>query len=113
MRSYPGWSSEGLARFKTLMLEVFYPLSHNFLINHNDANITNYWANWDLCTICGILAIGVLCDRTDLYDEAIAYYKTGRATARRRTTSTCSIPATSASGRKAGATRATPRSAWR
>ncbi|SDD08420.1 Alginate lyase [Variovorax sp. CF079] len=78
MRSYPGWSSEGVARFQKLLLEVFYPLSHSFLIKHNDANITNYWANWDLCAICAILAIGVFCDRTDLYDEAIAYYKTGR-----------------------------------
>ena len=78
MRSYPGWLPEDLARFQKLMLEVFYPLSHDFLINHNGANITNYWANWDLCAICCILAVGVLCDRADLYDEALAYYKSGR-----------------------------------
>jgi hypothetical protein len=78
MRSYAGWSPEGVARFQKLLLDVFYPLCHGFLLNHNGANITNYWANWDLCNVCGILAIGVFCDRTDLYDEAIAYYKTGR-----------------------------------
>ena len=78
MRTYPGWQAEDLARFQTLLLEVFYPLSHDFLLRHNDANITNYWANWDLCAICCILAVGVLCDRRDLYDEALAYYKSGR-----------------------------------
>ena len=78
MRSYPGWLPEDLARFQKLMLEVFYPLSHSFLIDHNGSNITNYWANWDLCAICAIFAIGVLCDRSDLYDEALTYYKSGR-----------------------------------
>jgi len=78
MRSYSGWLPEDLARFQKLMLEVFYPLSHSFLIDHNGSNITNYWANWDLCAICAIFAIGVLCDRSDLYDEALSYYKSGR-----------------------------------
>ena len=78
MRSYPGWQAADVAAFQKLMLEVFYPLSHSFLVDHNGSNITNYWANWDLCAICAILAIGVLCDRRDLYDEAIAYYKSGR-----------------------------------
>lgn len=81
MRTYSGWSAEGLARFQALLLNVFYPLSHSFLTDHNGtehSNITNYWANWDLCNINAILAIGVCCDRPDLYDEAISYYKTGR-----------------------------------
>jgi hypothetical protein len=78
MRSYSGWSAEGIARFQNLLLTVFYPLSHQFLQVHNGADITNYWANWDLCSIAGILAIGVFCDRRDLYDEALTYYRTGR-----------------------------------
>ena len=78
MRSYSGWSADGIARFQRLLLEVFYPLSHDFLVNHNGADITNYWASWDLLSICGVMAIGVFCDRVDLYDEAMNYYKTGR-----------------------------------
>lgn len=78
MRGYKGWSPEGLARFQKLLLEVFYPHCHGFLTIHNGADITNYWANWDLCNINAILAIGVCCDRRDLYDEAIHYYKHGR-----------------------------------
>ena len=78
MRTYPGWKAEDLAAFQSLMLNVFYPMNHYFLRDHNFVDITNYWANWDLCSICSMLAIGVLCDRTDLYDEAIGYYKSGR-----------------------------------
>jgi hypothetical protein len=78
MRTYPGWSQAGVARFQQWLLDIFYPLSHDFLVNHNGADITNYWANWDLCSLCNILAIGVFCDREDLYDEALAYYKAGR-----------------------------------
>ncbi len=77
MRTYSGWAPADFARFQNLMLTVFYPLNHQFLTGHNDADITNYWANWDQCNLASVLAIGVLCDRADLYDEAIAYYKTG------------------------------------
>jgi hypothetical protein len=78
MRTYSGWKAEDFTAFRLLMLNVFYPLNHGFLRDHNFANITNYWANWDQCSICSMLAIGVLCDRRDIYDEAINYYKTGR-----------------------------------
>ncbi|HKX42952.1 MAG TPA: LamG-like jellyroll fold domain-containing protein [Burkholderiaceae bacterium] len=78
MRTYSGWKAEDFAAFQNLLLTVFYPMSHDFLVNHNGANITNYWANWDLCAISCVLAVGVLCDRADIYDEAIAYYKSGR-----------------------------------
>jgi hypothetical protein len=78
MRSYSGWSEQGIADFQQLLLTVFYPLSHDFLNNHNGADITNYWASWDLLSICGVLAIGVFCDRLDIYDEAVSYFKTGR-----------------------------------
>ena len=74
MRDYPGFD---LARFKTMMLNVFYPLNNQFLINHNDACITNYWANWDLCTMNSILAIGILCDDGAKYDQAVNYFKNG------------------------------------
>jgi hypothetical protein len=77
MRTYPGWAAADLAQFQNMMLTVFYPLNHQFLVQHNGADITNYWANWDQCTLAAILAIGVLCDREDIYDEAVTYYKNG------------------------------------
>jgi hypothetical protein len=77
MRTYSGWAAADFTRFKDMMLNEFYPLNEDFLTNHNTACITNYWANWDLCNMASILAIGVLCDRRDLYNRAINYFKTG------------------------------------
>lgn len=74
MRGYTGFD---LARFKTMMLNVFYPMNNSFLVNHNDACITNYWANWDLCSMNSILAIGILCDDAAKYDQAVTYFKNG------------------------------------
>ena len=78
MRSYSGWKTTDFRRFQQMMLTVFYPMNHDFLENHNTAAITNYWANWDLCNIASVMAIGVLCDRRDLYDEAVDYFYHGR-----------------------------------
>lgn len=74
MRGYPGFD---LGRFKTMMLEVFYPLSDSFLTNHNGAFITNYWANWDLMSMCNVLAIGILCDDRAKIERAVEYFKHG------------------------------------
>lgn len=74
VRDYAGFD---LARFKTMMLNVFYPLNNDFLLNHNTACITNYWANWDLCNMNSILAIGILCDDAAKYDQAVNYFKNG------------------------------------
>ena len=77
MRSYPGWAAADFARFQNMMLTVFYSMNHDFLVNHNGACISNYWANWDLCNMASMLGIGVLCDRRDIYNEAIDYFKNG------------------------------------
>jgi len=74
MRGYPGFD---LARFQTMMLNVFYPLNNAFLTKHNDACITNYWANWDLCTMASVLAIGILCADQAKIDQAVTYFRTG------------------------------------
>ena len=78
MRTYAGWAAADRARLQKMLLDHFYPWISGFLVNHAGSKITNFWANWDLQAICGILAIGVFCDRSDIYDEAVAYYKTGR-----------------------------------
>ncbi|KQV94763.1 LamG-like jellyroll fold domain-containing protein [Rhizobacter sp. Root1221] len=78
MRTYDGWAPADLKRFQDMMLAVFYPLSSRFLKEHNGAVITNYWANWDLVNIACLLAVGVLCDRQDIYQEAVDYYHKGQ-----------------------------------
>jgi autotransporter-associated beta strand protein len=77
MRSYSGWATADFERFKNMMLTIFYAMNHDFLVRHNGACISHYWANWDLCNMASMLSIGVLCDRRDIYDEAIDYFKNG------------------------------------
>ncbi|WP_330347970.1 alginate lyase family protein [Streptomyces sp. NBC_00582] len=66
-----------LAAFQSMMESVFYPLNNNFLTHHNDACVTNYWANWDLCNTASVLAIGILNEDSAKYDQAVTYLKSG------------------------------------
>jgi hypothetical protein len=74
MRGYSGFN---LGAFQNMMRNVFYPMNNEFLVNHNGAYITNYWANWDLCNMASVLAIGILCDDQAKVDQAVNYFKTG------------------------------------
>ncbi|MFI2432852.1 alginate lyase family protein [Streptomyces sp. NPDC018693] len=74
MRDYSGFD---LAAAQEMMVRVFYPLNNQFLTGHNDACITNYWANWDLCNMASIMAIGILNDDGAKYDQAVTYFKSG------------------------------------
>lgn len=75
LRDYEGWS--GLSDAIDVLEKVFYPLNSNFLLNHNGAKIDHYWANWDLCNIASIQAIGVLSDNSSKFDEANDYFQHG------------------------------------
>lgn len=66
-----------LTSLRTMLLDVFHPMNEHFLTHHNDAVITNYWANWDLCNMASILAIGILADRDDLVTRAVDYFHDG------------------------------------
>ena len=80
LRVYPGWDSTHFAAFKGMMTTWFYPVCHDFLTNHNGACITNYWANWDICNLGAMIAMGVLCDDTAIFNEGVNYFKTGPGT---------------------------------
>ena len=43
MRVYVGWDPADLAQFQAMMLNIFYPMNHDFLVNHNGACISHYW----------------------------------------------------------------------
>jgi fibronectin type 3 domain-containing protein len=77
MRTYPGWQAADIAQFKTMIYNVFYPMAHSFLTGHNGTSNDHYWANWDLCALNSIYAIGVLCDDTSLTSEALNYFYSG------------------------------------
>jgi hypothetical protein len=77
LRSYKHWPAQNFNRFKTIMVNVFYPMNHDFLVRHNGAKIDHYWANWDLANVDSMIAIGILADRRDIYAEAVEYFKHG------------------------------------
>ena len=77
MRGYSGWASPDFARFQNMTLTIFYPMNHDFLIRHNGAKVDHYWANWDLANMASMIAIGILTDRADIYNEAVEYFKHG------------------------------------
>ncbi|KAI2820935.1 hypothetical protein CBS115989_3279 [Aspergillus niger] len=77
MRTYSAWPSANLTRFADMMVDVFYPLNHDFLQNHHGAAVDHYWANWDLCNIASVLSIGVLTDNETMFDEGLTYFKSG------------------------------------
>jgi hypothetical protein len=77
MRGYTGLASADFVRFQDMMRNIFYAMNHDFLVNHNKSDITHYWANWDICNMASMLAIGVLCDDRAIFDEAVAYFKEG------------------------------------
>lgn len=75
MRDYAAW--KGLPDLVNMLNAAFYPMNHRFFKEHNDAAVDHYWANWDLCNLCSMHAIGVLSDNRTMVDEAINYFKTG------------------------------------
>ncbi|KAF2652500.1 GPI anchored protein [Lophiostoma macrostomum CBS 122681] len=77
LRSYSGWPASNFNALSTMLVSVFYPMNHAFLVNHNGATIDHYWANWDLANIATMQAIGVLSDNQTMYNEAVNYFKTG------------------------------------
>ncbi|KAL2865939.1 putative GPI anchored protein [Aspergillus lucknowensis] len=75
LRDYDGWA--GLDSMINMMQSVFLPMNSDFLVNHNGAGPDHYWANWDLCNIASLHAIGVLSDNQTAIDEAIDYFLNG------------------------------------
>ena len=82
MRVHPKFDMEAMKR---MLARVFFALNQDFLFgtpdgsraNHNFACITNYWANWDLCNIASVIAIGVFCDDKEMFELGIEYFKHG------------------------------------
>ena len=77
MRDYAGWKAEDFKAYQQWMLTLFYPLNHSFLVSHNGTCTYHYWANWDLCNIASVMAIGILTDKRSLYNEAVNYFQHG------------------------------------
>lgn len=75
MRGYSGWAPESQARFKEMLLSVFAKISSDWLndVTESGRGALSH-ANWHLASMCGAMAIGVFCDKPDLYRQACDYY---------------------------------------
>jgi hypothetical protein len=70
MRTYSGWAPENLKRFQDMLLNIFASVSSWFL---SDGRIGSH-ANWEMASLAGAMAIGVFCDKPELYRLACDVY---------------------------------------
>lgn len=77
LKTYDGWPEEDREQMADMLINVFYPMNHYFLRDHNGSCISHYWANWDLANIASAMAIGIYTDREDLYQEGLDYLYEG------------------------------------
>lgn len=80
LRCCPYWKSEDQKRFKEMMRNYLYPSAKAFLDQHNKTGDSVAWANWDICNIQALIAIGVLLDDRVIFNEGVEYFKNGRGT---------------------------------
>jgi len=79
LRTSDKWAQADFTKYKTWMVNVFYPKLSSFLSLHSgETNCPlTYWLNWDLAAMTGILSIGILTDDNAKINEAILYFKNG------------------------------------
>lgn len=79
LRDYAPFAKDGLSDVVAMMVDVFLPMNTDF-INHalpSEHNVKHFFANWELCNLASIMAIGVLADNQTAWDVAIDYLKNG------------------------------------
>lgn len=78
LRDYDGWDADDFKAYQDWLLKVFYPANKDFLVRHHDTPDGHYWANWGLCNLASVMAIGILTDRRDIYNEAVEHLQIGK-----------------------------------
>lgn len=76
IRTYPGWSADKQKAFGSMLNDIFAVNNRLFLDQHNNKP-DFYYANWDLCNIASLLAIGIFNDNQTMYNFAVDYFKHG------------------------------------
>lgn len=77
LRGYSGFTDNNLSAVKKMLLNIFYPISHELLSNHGGRAPLEINANWYIFNMAAIMGIGILCDDRAMFDEAVSYFKTG------------------------------------
>lgn len=66
---YPGWIKANQIMFADMLNDVFAKYNFDFLQNHN-YKPNFYYANWDLCNVASLMAIGNFNDNRTMYVDA-------------------------------------------
>lgn len=77
MSDYSGWDSGNKTATGTMLTNVFAWMNTFFLEDHNGQDYYHYYANWDLCNLASLIAIGIFTDNQTMYDNAVSYVRTG------------------------------------
>ena len=75
LRAYSGWQAADFSAFTNMMSQLLYPSCSNFI--SAQASQYDHWTSWDASSVAAIIAIGVLCDDTNKYNQAVNFYKYG------------------------------------
>ena len=75
--TYPDWPEADVQRFRSMLLDIFYPLNHEFLETHAGSRVDHHFANWDAAQMVSMISIGVFADDRAKYDEAVDYFFNG------------------------------------
>lgn len=76
LREYSGWPKTNQKAFGVTLNNIFAVYNRDFLEHHNNKQ-DFYYANWDLCNIASLMAIGIFNDNRTMYDYAVNYFKHG------------------------------------
>lgn len=77
MRNYSGWSHSNMTATANMLTNVFATMNNLFLEDHNGQDYYHYYANWDLCNLASLIAIGIFTDNQTMFNNAVNYFKTG------------------------------------
>ena len=76
LRGYTNWSQTSISNYCNF-LKLFAGGNDNFLYAHNNTCDSHYWCNWDACNAASLMACGVFCDDTNMFNRAVTYLKQG------------------------------------
>lgn len=80
LRDYNGWNASDQTALGKMFHDVFVAEGLYFLNTHYGNGYDHYFANWDICNLAAMMAIGVFTDNQTLYDYALNYALNGPST---------------------------------
>jgi fibronectin type 3 domain-containing protein len=78
LRTYSGWKTADFTSFTNMMVRYLYPPCNNY-VTSQPCNFA-HWTSWDAPNNAAIIVIGVLCDDTNKYNQAVNFFKSGVGT---------------------------------